>query len=124
MRWNWQQPDWPDFAYAPAALQAAETQFLKGAGIVVGAMLHAEGEQKQSLTIELIAQETVDSSAIEGEVLDRASVQSSLAKHLGLQADRRRASAAEAGAAELMANLYRHGPNTCPIRRFSTGTPC
>jgi Fic family protein len=107
MRWNWQQPDWPDFAYAPAALRAAETQFLKGAGIVVGAMLHTEGEQKQSLTIELIAQETVDSSAIEGEVLDRASVQSSLARHLGLQADRRRASAAEAGAAELMANLYR-----------------
>ncbi|HEX7657528.1 MAG TPA: DUF4172 domain-containing protein, partial [Sphingomonas sp.] len=48
MRWNWQQPDWPAFAYAPAALQTAEERFLKGAGVVVGAMLHTEGEQKQS----------------------------------------------------------------------------
>ena len=107
MIWNWQQPDWPHFVYDPAPLQAAEERFLKGAGVVVGAMLHVEGEEKQALTIELLAQETVDSSAIEGEVLDRASVQSSLARHLGLKADHRRASAAEAGAAELMASLYR-----------------
>nr|WP_231708429.1 DUF4172 domain-containing protein [Sphingomonas populi] len=54
-----------------------------------------------------MAQEAVDSSAIEGEILDRASVQSSLEKHLGIKADHRRANAAEAGAAELMANLFR-----------------
>jgi Fic family protein len=106
MQWNWQQPDWPNFAYDAAALQVAEERFLKGAGVVVGAIFHAEGEEKQALTIELIAQETVDSSAIEGEVLDRASVQSSLARHMGLRAEHRRANAAEAGAAELMANLY------------------
>jgi Fic family protein len=106
MQWNRQQADWPNFAYDAAALQVAEERFLKGAGVVVGAMFHAEGEEKQALTIELIAQETVDSSAIEGEVLDRASVQSSLARHMGLRAEHRRANAAEAGAAELMANLY------------------
>ncbi|WOE74660.1 Fic family protein [Alterisphingorhabdus coralli] len=106
MQWNWQQPDWPNFDYDAAALQAAEERFLKGAGVVVGAMLHADGEEKDALTIELIAQETVDSSAIEGEVLDRASVQSSLARHMGIRAEHRRANAAETGAAELMANLY------------------
>lgn len=106
MLWNWQQPDWPNFAYDPARLQAAEARFLRGSGVIVGAMLHVDGEQKQALTIDLIAQETVDSSAIEGEILDRASVQSSLAKHLGIKADHRRASPAEAGAAELMANVW------------------
>jgi Fic family protein len=70
-------------------------------------MHHLDGEQKQGLTIELISQEAVDSSAIEGEILDRASVQSSLAKHMGLEVERRKANAAEAGAAELMASLYR-----------------
>src|SRR3546814_1050492 len=35
------------------------------------------------------------------------SVQSSLSKHSGFAADSRKANAAEAGAAELMANLYR-----------------
>lgn len=107
MRWNWQQPDWPNFAYDAAQLRGAEERFLKGAGVVVGAMHHLDGQQKQGLTIELITQEAVDSSAIEGEILDRASVQSLLAKHMGFEAERRKANAAEAGAAELMASLYR-----------------
>ena len=106
MRWNWQQADWPNFSYEAARLRSAEEQFLKSAGVVVGAMHHLDRDQKQGLTIDLISQEAVDSSAIEGEILDRASVQSSLAKHLGLAADQRKANAAEAGAAELMANLY------------------
>lgn len=107
MRWNWQQPDWPAFRYDATQLRSLEDQFLKVAGIAVGVIAHLDDENRQSLTIELIAQEAVDSSAIEGEVLDRASVQSSVAKQLGIKADQRRANAAEAGAAELMANLFR-----------------
>jgi len=107
MRWNWQQPDWPDFAYDAKRLRSREDQFLKGAGILVGAMSHLDADDRQNLSIELLAQEAVDSSAIEGEILDRASVQSSVAKHLGIATDHRRANAAEAGAAELMANLFR-----------------
>ena len=71
-------------------------------------MHHIDGGERDGLTIELISQEVVDSSAIEGEILDRASVQSSLARHLGFAADQRRATAAEAGAAELMADVYRN----------------
>lgn len=107
MRWNWQLPDWPDFQYDASRLRVAEEQFLKGAGVVVGSLHHLDGDARQGFTIELISQEMVDSSAIEGEVLDRASVQSSLARQLGFASDKRRASAAEAGAAELMADLYR-----------------
>ncbi|WP_213979750.1 Fic family protein [Sphingomonas sp. dw_22] len=107
MRWNWQQPDWPNFAYEAKRLRSREDQFLKGAGVLVGVMAHLDADDRQNLSIELMAQDAVDSSAIEGEILDRASVQSSLAKHLGIKADHRRANAAEAGAAELMANLFR-----------------
>lgn len=108
MRWNWQRSDWPQFRFDPARLRDAETRFLKGAGVVVGSMRHLDGDVRQGLVIELIAQEMVDSSAIEGEILDRASVQSSIARQLGLASDRRRPKPAEAGAAELMADLYRH----------------
>ena len=107
MRWSWQLHDWPHFTFDPAALRAAEERFLRGSGVVVGALMHVDDEQRQALTIDLIAQETIDSSAIEGEILDRASVQSSLAKHLGFKADHRRANPAEAGAAELMADVWR-----------------
>lgn len=108
MQWNWELSDWPDFQYDAARLRSAEERFLKGAGVVVGALHHLDEDAKTGLAIQLISQEVVDSSAIEGEVLDRASVQSSIAKHLGLAADQRRANAAEAGAAEMMADLYRH----------------
>lgn len=108
MRWNWQLPDWPDFRFDADRIRAAEEQFLKGSGVVIGSLHHLDADERDGLTIELISQEVVDSSAIEGEILDRASVQSSLAKHLGIAADQRRASAAEAGAAELMADVYRN----------------
>jgi Fic family protein len=49
----------------------------------------------------------LDTSAIEGEVLDRDSVQSSIRRQLGLAGDRRSASPAEAGIAEMMVALYR-----------------
>ena len=108
MRWNWQLPDWPNFRFDADRIRAAEVQFLKGSGVVIGALHHLEADERDGLTIELISQEVVDSSAIEGEILERASVQSSLARHLGFATDQRRASAAEAGAAELMADIYRN----------------
>ncbi len=108
MRWNWQLPDWPEFRFNADRIRVAEEQFLKGSGVVIGALQHLDGAARDGLTIELISQEVVDSSAIEGEILDRASVQSSLARHLGFATDQRRANAAEAGAAELMADLYRN----------------
>ncbi|AEG50404.1 filamentation induced by cAMP protein Fic [Sphingobium chlorophenolicum L-1] len=107
MLWNWQLSDWTQFGFDEALLRDAEARFLKGAGIVVGSMHHLDGEARQGIVIELISQEMVDSSAIEGEILDRVSVQSSIARQLGFAADKRRSNPAEAGAAELMADLYR-----------------
>jgi Fic family protein len=51
--------------------------------------------------------EAVTTSEIEGEILDRASVQSSLRKQLGLATDERRVRPAERGIAEMMVDLYR-----------------
>lgn len=107
MLWNWQLSDWTQFIFDEARLRDAETRFLKGAGVVVGSMHHLDGEARHGIVVELISQEMVDSSAIEGEILDRISVQSSIARQLGFAADKRRSNPAEAGAAELMADLYR-----------------
>lgn len=108
MLWNWQLSDWPDFRFDSTRIRAGEEKFLKGSGVVIGALHHLGADERHDLTIELISQEVVESSAIENEILDRASVQSSLARHLGFAADQRRANAAEAGAAELMADVYRN----------------
>ncbi|MGC2810584.1 MAG: Fic family protein, partial [Bradyrhizobium sp.] len=58
------------------------------------------------LKIELISDEAVQTSAIEGEVLNRESVQSSVRQHFGLGSDQRRIPPAEHGIAEMMVNLY------------------
>jgi Fic family protein len=51
--------------------------------------------------------EAVATSEIEGEILDRDSVQSSIRCQLGLAADRRKVGPAEQGIAEVMVDLYR-----------------
>ena len=107
MAWNWQKPEWPRFDWDALALSDQETRFMHDAGVVVGALKHVGDEQKSSLVIELISTEAVKTSEIEGEILDRDSVQSSLRRNFGLSADDRRVPPAEQGIADMMADLYR-----------------
>ena len=107
MRWNWQQPDWPHFSWDARILARAEERFLVGSGVMVGGMLDTvEQIARDDLTAEAMAFEAVTTSEIEGEVLDRESVQSSVRRALGFAADYRRARPAETGIAELMVTLY------------------
>jgi Fic family protein len=107
MSWNWQQSDWPKFAWNPSRLAAAEQQFLVGGGTFVGAIKHLGDEDRNQLTVEAMSTEALTTSEIEGEILDRASVQSSIQRQLGLAADNRRAAPAERGVSEMMVNLYK-----------------
>jgi Fic family protein len=106
MMWNWQQRDWPRFTWNERSLVRAEGLFAEGAGVAIGASKHLDPAARESLNIELMSLEAVDTSAIEGEALDRDSVQSSIRRNLGLNGDRRRASPAEAGIAAMMVDLY------------------
>lgn len=108
MIWNWQQPHWPEFTYDPAALESRERQFLLGSGEFIGAFRHVGPDDRDMLKIELICDEALKTSAIEGEVLDRDSVQSSLRRQFGLGTDDRRIPPAESGIAQMMADLYKN----------------
>jgi len=107
MRWNWQQPDWPKFTWNRSRLARAEQQFLIGAGTLIGAVKHLDGEERSQITVEAISTEAVTTAEIEGEILDRASVQSSIRRQFGLATDNRRVGPAEQGMAEMMVDLYR-----------------
>lgn len=80
--------------------------FLEGVGIAIGVSRHLDEADRSSLEIELMSHEAIDTSAIEGETLDRESVQSSIRQHLGLAGEQRRVKPAEAGIAEMMVDLY------------------
>lgn len=107
MQWNWQQPDWPNFTYDKEALEPLEQRFLKESGIIIGAVKHLDEDDHAQLTIELLSNEALKTSEIEGELLDRDSVQSSIRKHFGMQANKKRIPHAEAGIADMMVNAYR-----------------
>ncbi len=108
MTWNWQKPDWPHFSWDKARLEKAEGQFLMETGIFIGTIKHLGQDDRELLTIEAMSTEALTTSEIEGEILDRASVQSSLRKQLGLASDNRRVGPAEQGIAQMMVDLYRH----------------
>ena len=107
MTWNWQLPDWPDFTWDKARLALAEQQFLVGGGVLLGTVKHLGEAERNQLTVETMSTEAVTTSEIEGEILDRASVQSSIQRQLGLAADDRRVAPKEQGTAEMMVDLYR-----------------
>ena len=106
MVWNWQKPDWPGFSWDQALLRKAEEQFLIGSGMFVGTVKHLDAMDQERLTIEAISLEALTTSEIEGEILDRSSVQSSVRKQLGVATDDRQVGPAEQGIAEMMVDLY------------------
>jgi Fic family protein len=107
MSWNWQRPDWPHFTWNQQHLAPAEAQFLLGGGVFLGTVNHLQAEDRDQLTVDALSVEAVTTSEIEGEILDRASVQSSIRRQLGLGTDQRRIKAAEQGIAEMMVDLHR-----------------
>ncbi|WP_338016772.1 Fic family protein [Oleomonas cavernae] len=106
--WNWQQADWPHFTYDAAALAPLEQQFLRLTGEFVGVFRHLRADDRDSLKIDLISDEALQTSAIEGEFLNRDSLQASLRQQFGLDAEARRILPAERGIAEMMVDVYRH----------------
>lgn len=107
MKWNWQRSDWPRFSWDPLRLAKAEEHFLRETGVLLGSVRHLGPEELEQITVDAISTEAITTSEIEGEVLDRASVQSSIRRQLGLAADKRRARPAEQGIAEMTVDLYR-----------------
>jgi len=108
MTWNWQQPDWPVFNWDRRRMSTAEEQFLLGAGVAIGSVRHLGEDEHNQLLVEVMSGEAVTTSAIEGEVLNRARVQSSILRQLGLASpDKRRIMPAEQGIAGMMVDLYR-----------------
>lgn len=107
--WNWQQSDWPNWRFDDQKLEKLERQFLLGSGQLIGTWQHLSAGHKEQLKVNLLSDEALKTSEIEGEFLDRASVQSSVRRQFGLSADRR-SSPAESGIAELMVACFQsHG---------------
>jgi Fic family protein len=105
--WNWQLPDWPHFRYEAGGLLALEAEFMRLSGVHVGVFSHLGDEDREVLRTEILSDEAMLTSRIEGEVMNRDSLQSSIRRLFGLAHDGRRVRPAERGISELQVDLYR-----------------
>lgn len=84
MKYNWQQPDWPQFKYDISGLQEILLLLAEKTGHING-LLKSQPEIVQAETfVDLMVSEAMKTSEIEGEYLSRKDVISSIRNQLGL----------------------------------------
>ena len=105
-KYNWSKKEWPNFSFDKEKLEGLEFKFSQNDGVFVGVLKHINEAHKSDLLIELLSSEALNTSAIEGEILNRESLQSSIKRNLGLAVDNRKVPAAEYGISEMMVDLY------------------
>ncbi len=106
MKWVWQHSDWPNFTWDRSALIPLEKRFLHESGRRIGAWRQLTNEDQSELRVKWLSGEAVETSAIEGEILDRESVQASIRRRFGLTTGKETASPEEEGVAEMMVALF------------------
>jgi len=80
----WEQPDWPEFRWEDARLLEPLASARHKQGHLLGGMVRLGFDLKLEAQVEALTEEIIKSSEIEGEVLDRNSVRSSIARRLGV----------------------------------------
>ncbi|WP_455922000.1 Fic family protein [Pseudomonas putida] len=100
--WIWQQPEWPHFHWCPDAFAPLLRECVQAQGQLSG-MTNSTDAQSE---LDVLLQNILTSSAIEGEQLNVGSVRSSLARRLGLAAEQAVTARSE-GLAELMIDVTR-----------------
>lgn len=106
MLWNWQLPEWPQFIYDPAQISQKERQFLLGIGSAFAFLKNIGTQEYNQFVVEILSSEGLESSKIEGEMLDRESLQSSIKQHFGLNPNRKQEANKESRMAGVLINVY------------------
>lgn len=107
MTWNWQLPQWPHFTYDPSRLSVYERDFLLKSGSS-SAYIKAMSQQDSTyFVVEVLTLEGLKSSRIEGDILDRESLQSSIRNYFGLLAGKKESFHKEDGMAQLLCDVYK-----------------
>ncbi len=85
MPYNWQQPDWPHFRYDLTGIEETLFTLAEKTGRASGLLKGLTAEAQLEATIEMMVVEAIKTSAIEGELLSRKDIMSSMRKNLGLE---------------------------------------
>lgn len=105
MSYNWQQPDWPLSRYDLSGVEDALFSFAERTGRAGGLLNGLTTDAQMETSIEMMVVEAIKTSAIEGELLSRKDVVSSIRNNLGLAPETPGGDKRAAGAAALMIDV-------------------
>src|SRR5262245_12910086 len=80
-----QLPEWPHFQWDPARIATQLAAVRHRQGRLLGRMEHLGFTLQTEANLQSLTEEVVKSSEIEGEILDRDEVRSSIARRLGIE---------------------------------------
>ena len=87
-KWIWEYERYPNFSYDSEKLQPLLQEIKYYQGLLNGIFMNVNEEDLYKTQLEIMTQEIMDSSAIEGEVLSRDSVRSSISNQLGINREK------------------------------------
>ncbi len=105
MPWNWELSTWPQFNYNPKQIAQKERQFFLGVGSTFAFLKNIPVHDYHQFVVEILSLEGSESSRIEGEVLNRESLQSSIRQHFGLNKHKQESNK-ESRMAQLLCDVY------------------
>ncbi len=106
MPWNWELPEWPKFNCSYDQIIKQERDFLVSIGSASAFLKNIDQEESSQFIVEILSLEGLESSRIEGEILDRESLQSSIKQHFGLKPTLKKERGKEAQMAKLLCSVY------------------
>jgi Fic family protein len=83
-RWIWQRPAWPNFEWDDGKLPNALAKARLRQGELLGAARLLDAGLSREAQAQILIQDGINTSAIEGEQIDVDAIRSSVARHLGL----------------------------------------
>lgn len=108
MIYHWRHPDWPDFRYDLTGLQDLLFTYAERTGRITGALAGLNSDDRAGLTVDVMVAEALKTSAIEGEMISREDIRSSVRNQLGLNPVPEAVGDARArGVANLMVDMRR-----------------
>ncbi len=86
-KWIWQHKDYPNFKYDKNILEPILLDIKYYQGLLDGVYKTINDDELSVAKLEILTTEIIDTAAIEGEILNRNSVRSSISKKLGIDVD-------------------------------------
>jgi Fic family protein len=104
-RYNWQHPNWPNFQFDLSGIQDLVYRYVMEAALLVGGLEQLPNDVQDEAIIDVMVNEALKSSEIEGEKIDYEDIRSSIQKELGISSLHIVKDARAVGIAKLMVSL-------------------